>query len=1041
MQAAGRIAVFPEGEEDFEGVLEIGVGEPSVDLKAVAYDAEGESDGVVQEFEWSLSASGIASGRCLSDDTSVYTLTANSAGTVTVYATAADGSGVRGEIQVRVIVPIRYFSLPSTARVEVEGETTLTPSFGPSDATYGELTDFAWESDNPEVATVEDGVVTGISEGTARITATSHNGLTSTCTVYVGVSARGVVITPQGVEGYEQGDVLEIALGQAAPNLKAVAYNDDGSMASSQVFDWSASAPGIAAGRYFGSDTSVCLLSALGEGEVTVYATCRYDSNLKGEIRVRVIVPLTAFSLPSALRLGVDGQTTLTPTLNPGNATYGALTDFAWESDNPEVATVEDGVVTAHTTGTARITATSYNGLTSTCTVTVIVMADRVVISPVGDETSVGAGDINLSETDYVLKAVAYDVDGNSDGVLQEFEWTASVDGIASGRYYDDSSVCNITPLSVGTVTIYATATDGSGVRGEFELSVVRKMTGLTLPESAEVAVGKTLTLTPTFTPTDATRKDLVWESSDDTIATVENGVVTPVGEPGEVIITATSVYYPELTASCTVKVGYAPTAIEVAPSDETAVYDENTVIVYLDRTLTLDSVFPDTEESEHLLGDLVWSIDSGSNLISLVANDDGSCTLTGRAVGTATITAASKHDTSVRTTLQVMVARPITSIALADCNYYYNDQQQFTLSLTVSPSNATFRNYEDFLWMSSDESVVTVENGVCTIQGTGVSYVSVQSRYDANVVTGCTVRISKMAASIGIIALDDDFNPVEIDGQATIAVDSYLQLYAVAFEEGYDIESGEDPGAHQVFNWSSSNPNVVAIHGDQGVFNVTDANSPYCLVHALRTGSATITANSTDGSGVRGTFTVYVVDPMEGVDNVPSEISLYVGDTYTFEPQPLPADYANFQGFVWHDVKERDQRVLTMEGDTVKAVGPGKVTVTVYPLRNEMVSASCTVTVYQYVESIKLEGGKDTMTVGETLTLTATALGGDGSTDFIAEPGVTWTTSDPRVATVRNDGVVEAVGSGEVTITAISRENPEVNESITIQVSPAQNP
>lgn len=100
------------------------------------------------------------------------------------------------------------------------------------------------------------------------------------------------------------------------------------------------------------------------------------------------------------------------------------------------------------------------------------------------------------------------------------------------------------------------------------------------------------------------------------------------------------------------------------------------------------------------------------------------------------------------------MVARPITSIALADCNYYYNDQQQFTLSLTVSPSNATFRNYEDFLWMSSDESVVTVENGVCTIQGTGVSYVSVQSRYDANVVTGCTVRISKMAASIGIIAL-----------------------------------------------------------------------------------------------------------------------------------------------------------------------------------------------------------------------------------------------------------------------------------------------
>ena len=40
--------------------------------------------------------------------------------------------------------------------------------------------------------------------------------------------------------------------------------------------------------------------------------------------------------------------------------------------------TVEDGVVTAHTTGTARITATSYNGLTSTCTVTVVQAAGRI---------------------------------------------------------------------------------------------------------------------------------------------------------------------------------------------------------------------------------------------------------------------------------------------------------------------------------------------------------------------------------------------------------------------------------------------------------------------------------------------------------------------------------------------------------------------------------------------------------------------------------------------------------------------------------------
>ena len=65
-----------------------------------------------------------------------------------------------------------------------EGEkTTLTATITPSDATTKEIT---WTSDNESVATVTDGVVSGLSVGSATITATTVDGeFTASCVVTV----------------------------------------------------------------------------------------------------------------------------------------------------------------------------------------------------------------------------------------------------------------------------------------------------------------------------------------------------------------------------------------------------------------------------------------------------------------------------------------------------------------------------------------------------------------------------------------------------------------------------------------------------------------------------------------------------------------------------------------------------------------------------------------------------------------------------------------------------------------------------------------
>lgn len=76
----------------------------------------------------------------------------------------------------------------------------------------------------------------------------------------------------------------------------------------------------------------------------------------------------------------------------------------------------------------------------------------------------------------------------------------------------------------------------------------------ISLPKTKEVELGKTLTLTPTFSPENTTNKIVTWSSSDESVATVDNaGKITP-KKIGSTIITVTS-QDGNKKANCTVTV------------------------------------------------------------------------------------------------------------------------------------------------------------------------------------------------------------------------------------------------------------------------------------------------------------------------------------------------------------------------------------------------------------------------------------------------------------------------------------------------------
>lgn len=149
-------------------------------------------------------------------------------------------------------------------------------------------------------------------------------------------------------------------------------------------------------------------------------------------------------------------------------------------------------------------------------------------------------GSETLTATVYPENATNKDVTWSSDN-----ENAATVD--ANGT---------VTAVGEGEAIITATTEDG-----KYTATCTVTVTAKPVPieaialRDAAVSVGGTIQLEPVFTPADTTQRDVVWTSSDRTIATVDaNGRVRGVAE-GKVTITVTSTADRSITASCTVTV------------------------------------------------------------------------------------------------------------------------------------------------------------------------------------------------------------------------------------------------------------------------------------------------------------------------------------------------------------------------------------------------------------------------------------------------------------------------------------------------------
>lgn len=118
------------------------------------------------------------------------TVTAKTGGTATITCTTADG-GYTASCKVTVTTSVTGISLSPTALTLEWGKTSsLTATISPTNATNKTV---HWSTSNSSVATVDNGVVKGVSAGTATITAMAEDGgYKATCAVTVKISPTGV---------------------------------------------------------------------------------------------------------------------------------------------------------------------------------------------------------------------------------------------------------------------------------------------------------------------------------------------------------------------------------------------------------------------------------------------------------------------------------------------------------------------------------------------------------------------------------------------------------------------------------------------------------------------------------------------------------------------------------------------------------------------------------------------------------------------------------------------------------------------------------
>ena len=227
-------------------------------------------------------------------------------------------------------------------------------------------------------------------------------------------------------------------------------------------------------------------------------------------------------------------------------------TVLRWESSDSSVVWIdrETGRAYAKGPGTAEITcwAQDDRDVFAVIAIHVIEPVESIRLSPETVLLAVREENGVLTERNYLRMQAAVKPENAGNKTLH---WTSDNEDVV--RVLESGMLI---ASGIGTATVKAQAQDGSGEWARVTVKVVRGLEEIVLNHGeATVNVGKKLRLSAEILPENAGEKKLVWQSSDETVATVTTKGVVFAEKPGVCTITATATDGTGVTAECIVTV------------------------------------------------------------------------------------------------------------------------------------------------------------------------------------------------------------------------------------------------------------------------------------------------------------------------------------------------------------------------------------------------------------------------------------------------------------------------------------------------------
>ena len=316
-----------------------------------------------------------------------------------------------------------------------------------------------------------------------------------------------------------------------------------------------------------------------------------------------------------------------------------------------------------------------------------------------------------------------------------------------------------------------------------------------------------------------------------------------------------------------------------------------------------------------------------------------------------------------------------VKEIHIIDDIFRIHTKETMKLPIQVLPENALRKDVE---WVSMDTSIVQVNSsGIITGKAFGETRVIAYSQ-DKKISDTCTIIVNDHTTGVAIEQKQLELN-----------IGESKEISANTLPEGT---------SDNALTWSSNNPEIASV----------DENGK---VTALKRGACIITATAVDG-GSKAECTVTVLQPAKTVSLNKHILTVRVGNSEELIASVGPDDTDN-KKVVWNSADSTIVKVS--ENGIITGKKAGKTFIYATAVSNLFAKDSCEVTSLQPVAGIMLNETQVTFeSIGKTKPLIAKVLPEDAS-----DKSVRWTSSNPAVCSITENGTIVSLGIGTSVITA----------------------